>query len=108
MGDNLLPMGWHQTFGIGSKPTADANAYPTRDEILAEIGKVHAAALEYVKSLSAEDLDKRPPGIDQLPERAQALFATVGKCIFGHVSHASGHAGQISMLRRLMGKEPRV
>ena len=107
-GENLLPKGWHGTFGIGSKPTADASAYPSKDEILAHIETVHAAAVKYVKSLSPEDLDKRPPGIDQLPERAQALFSTVGKCIFGHVTHASGHAGQIAMLRRLMGKPPRV
>ena len=61
-----------------------------------------------MKSLSPEDLDRRPPGIGGLPERAQQLFSTVGKCIYGHVTHASGHAGQITMLRRIMGKEPRV
>jgi len=107
-GENLLPKGWHGTFGIGSKPTASPAAYPTKDEILAHIEKVHAAAVTYVKSLSAENLDKRPPGIDDLPERVQEMFSTIGKCIFHHVTHASGHAGQISMLRRLMGKAPRV
>jgi len=28
-GENLLPKGWHGTFGIGSKPTASPAAYPT-------------------------------------------------------------------------------
>jgi len=107
-GENLLPKGWHETFGIGSKPVADATAYPSRDEILGHMAKTHAAALDYVRSLSADDLDRRPPGIDRLPERAQALFATIGRCIFGHVTHESSHAGQITMLRRLLGKAPRV
>jgi len=106
-GENLLPKGWHETFGIGSTPKADASDYPTKDEILGHMEKVHAAAVEYVKSLSPEDLDRRPPGIDHLPERAQELFSTVGKCIWGHVTHASSHAGQITMLRRLLGKQPR-
>ena len=107
-GENLLPAGWHEKFGIGSTPSGDAGDYATKDEILGHLEKVHAAAVEYVKSLAPEDFDKRPPGIDALPKPAQELFATIGKCIFGHVGHASCHAGQITMLRRLLGKEPRV
>jgi len=107
-GENLLPKGWQKKYGIGSTPSTNAGDYPTKDEMLALLAKVHAAAVEYVKSLAPEDFDKRPQGIDSLPERAQALFATIGKCIFGHVTHAAGHAAQIAMIRRLLGKPPRV
>ena len=107
-GENLLPEGWHGKFGIGSKPDADAGGYPSKDEILAHMEKVHAAAVAYVESLTPDDLDRRPPGIDHLPERAQEMFSTIGKCIYHHVGHACAHAGQITMLRRLLGKQPRV
>ena len=107
-GANLLPVGWHEKFGIGSKPVADRAKYPSREEVLKLMEKVHAAAIEYVRSLSPEDLDRRPAGIDRLPERAQALFATIGKCIYQHALHESSHAGQIATLRRFLGRPPRV
>jgi len=107
-GENLLPKGWHEKYGIGSKPSANAGDYPSKDEMLALLEKVHAAALAYVKGLSPEDFDARPQGLDRMPPSAQELFATLGKCIFGHCTHAAGHAGQIAMLRRLLGKKPRV
>jgi hypothetical protein len=107
-GEGILPAGWHKKFGIGSKPSAKASDYPPRQEMLELLEKVHAAAVDYVKSLDPADLDRRPAHIDHLPEPAQQLFATVGKCIYGHVTHAASHAGQIATLRRLMGKPPRV
>ena len=107
-GENLLPKGWQKKFGIGSMPSAKAGDYPTKDEMLALLAKVHAAAVEYVKSLAPEDFDARPPGIANLPKRQQQLFATVGKCIFVHVTHTAGHAAQIATIRRLLGKPPRV
>jgi hypothetical protein len=107
-GKGLLPADWPAKFGIGSSPTVNAKDYPSRKEMLALLEKVHAAAVDYVKSLKPGDYDRRPANIDPLPERAQQLFATVGKCVYGHVTHAAGHAAQIGMLRRLMGKPPRV
>ncbi|HUV40038.1 MAG TPA: DinB family protein [Planctomycetota bacterium] len=107
-GENLLPKGWHEKYGIGSKPSANADDYPSKTEMLALLAKVHAAAVAYVKGLSAEAFDARPQGLDRMPERARELFATVGKCVWGHVTHAAGHAAQIAMIRRLLGKPPRV
>lgn len=107
-GENLLPAGWHETFGIGSQPKSDPKAYPSRKEILALMEKTHIAAIAYIQFLSAKDLDRQPPGIGNLPERARQMFATVGRCLQGHIRHESSHAGQIGMLRRLMGRAPRV
>ena len=107
-GQNLLPKGWMGKFGIGSQPVADPGVYPERDQILALLEKTHAAALDYVMSLAPEDLDDRPVEIDRFPPGAQERFSTVARCISGHVTHESSHVGQIAMLRRIMGKAPRV
>jgi uncharacterized damage-inducible protein DinB len=107
-GKGVLPEGWSEKFGFGSKPVADRAAYPTKDEILGHLKKTHTAAIEYVRSLKPEDLDKRPSGIDRLSPRAQERFSTVARCMEHHITHESSHAGQITMLRRLLGKTPRV
>ena len=107
-GKDLLPEDWMGKFGIKSTPVADMKAYPKREEILATLAKTHAAAMAYVKGLKAEDLDKRPMGIERFPKGAQERFNTVGKCIAGHITHEASHVGQITVLRRLMGKTPRV
>ena len=44
-GKGMLPEEWAGKFGIGSKPVADAKAYPKREEILAAMAKTHAAAI---------------------------------------------------------------
>lgn len=106
--ENLLPGDWMAKFGIGSKPVADPMAYPSRTKVLDQLKKTHATAVEYVRSLTLEDLDRRPVGIDRFPKSAQERFSTVAKAVCGHISHEAGHAGQISMLRRLMGRPPRV
>jgi len=107
-GQDLLPPDWMGKFGIGSQPVSDANVYPTRDEVLALLEKTHAAALDYVKSLTPEDFDTRPVNLDRFPPGVQERFSTVARCISGHVSHEFSHVGQIAMLRRIMGKAPRV
>ena len=107
-GEGLLPRDWMGTFGIGSKPVADATVYPSRAEVLSWLEKTHVAAIDYVRSLTPEDLDRRPVGIDRFPKSAQERFSSVAKAITGHIAHESSHTGQVAMLRRLMGKSPRV
>ncbi len=107
-GEGLLPPDWMGLFGIGSKPVADPTAYPSRAEALSWLERTHAAAIDYVRSLAPEDLDRRPVGIDRFPRSAQERFHSVARGITGHITHESSHTGQIAMLRRLMGKPPRV
>jgi hypothetical protein len=107
-GKSLLPGGWGEKFGIKSQPVGDAGSYPSKEEVLGVLAKTHAAAMEYVSGLAEEDLDKTPVGIARFPAGVQAKFGTVAKCIAGHITHESSHAGQMAVLRRLMGKQPRV
>jgi len=107
-GKNLLPEWWMGKFGIKSQPVAEAGFYPTKGEVLEMLGKTHAAAMEYVGGLTEKALGETPINLARFPATVQAKFGTVAKCLGGHITHEGGHAGQIAMLRRLMGKPPRV
>ena len=107
-GKTLLPEGWAEKFGIGSQPVGDAKAYPTKEEVVATLATLHAEAIAYVKMLKEADLSSLPVGIERFPKPAQERFNTVMKCLTGHITHEASHAGQMAVLRRLMGKTPRV
>jgi uncharacterized damage-inducible protein DinB len=107
-GENVLPGSYFKLFGIGSTPQTAASAYPSRDEILAGMEEAHAAAIDYVGGVSPEELDRPPHGLDRLRPEAQELFHSRGACILHHALHEANHAGQMAVLRRILGKKPRV
>jgi uncharacterized damage-inducible protein DinB len=107
-GKSRMPKEYQQLFALGSKPQSDPSLYPKKDAVLRVLADVHAQALKVVKGLTAERLEERPEGYDEIPARARELFWSKGACISHHATHESGHAGQISMLRRLLGKPYRV
>jgi len=107
-GESVMPEKFLKVFFMGTSPDPDPSVYPAKEEILAVLAEVHTRAVEVVKGLSAEQLDERPEGYEEMPAGAQELFWSKGACIYGHALHEAGHAAQISMLRRLMGKPYRV
>ena len=107
-GEPLLSEDYMRLFAINSKPQGDLSAYPPVEEILSQMSQVHKAALRYVRDLPAADFAARPRIYDRMPERAKALFPTRAHCIMGHITHEANHIGQLSYLRRLLGKPYRV
>jgi len=107
-GRSAMPQDYRQLFFMGTRPQADPSVYPKKGEVLRVLAKVHAQALKVVKGLSAKQLDARPEGYDQMPEGARDLFWSKGACIWHHAMHEASHAGQITLLRRLLGKPSRV
>ena len=107
-GESAMPGRFLKVFFMGTGPDPDPSVYPAKEEILKVLADVHTRAVEVVKGLSAEQLDERPVGYEEMPPGARELFWCKGACIWHHASHEAGHAGQISMLRRLMGKPYRV
>lgn len=107
-GKPLLPKEYGPLLGIGSKPVADASAYPPAETLLAELARVHEAALAYVRGMNPADLDLPPLGFERLPDRAKELFATRGRCIWHHAHHEAAHAAQMAYIRRLLGKPYRI
>jgi len=107
-GDSAMPEEYRKLFFMGTTPQSDPSAYPGKDEILEVLAQVHTRALEVVSAISPGELDEQPMGYEEMPEGARELFWCKGACIYGHARHEAVHAGQITMLRRLMGKPFRV
>ena len=107
-GQSAMPEEYQKLFFMGTTPQADPSLYPTKDEILQVLARVHPKAIEVVEGLTPEQLDERPEGYDQMNPGAQQLFWCKGACIWHHATHESSHAAQITTLRRLMGKPYRV
>ncbi len=85
-------------FGKGSIPDADAGKYPPAAEIRGVFDRVHQQAIQELQSLSEEVLDEAsdPP---------HPMFNTKRGAIEWAAQHELLHAGQIGLLRRLLGKE---
>lgn len=88
---------WTGLFGRGSEPVADAGKYPTKAEILARWDKIRQEVNDTLDRLSDEEL-ARPTGADA------ELFKTVGNCLAALAIHQAFHTGQVSVVRRALGK----
>lgn len=95
-----IPARFRELFGKGSRPVADPSAYPAPTDIRRVFDRIHSEALELVKSISVDELE-RPASGDPHP-----MFITKGQCIAMVAMHESFHAGQIALTRRILGKPP--
>ena len=107
-GQGLLSERYNELLGMGSKLLDDVSGYPAADEILGRLDLIHEAAVDYIRSADEAEFDKAPRCFDRFDERAAAMFATRGRCIWFHAHHEAMHAGQLAYLRRLTGKPYRV
>jgi hypothetical protein len=88
-------------FGRGSDGSADFGDAPSKDELLAQLAKIHDRARDFVSRLSLEDMEREANG-----DVSHPLFAKLGSAFTLVASHDAYHAGQIANLRRAMGKDP--
>ncbi len=86
-------------FQKGSVPEGSPQAYPSIEEIRQVFDRVHAQALSELSGYTDEELDVK------LPE-PHAVFDTKLGSIYFCPAHEMLHAGQIGLLRRLLGKPP--
>ena len=103
---NLQPGDWDliskdnlRRFAKGTTPDSDPSVYPTAVEIRAMLDRVHAAVLRDVPAYQGDDLDK--PLVNPHP-----IFKTKLEALYFCSKHEMLHAGQIGLLRRLLGKSP--
>lgn len=94
----LMSGKFRKLFMKGTTPSPDRDAYPAPDEILDVLNKVHLQMRAEIASLE-ETLDEEsgPP---------HAAYATKYGALLFAPDHEMLHAGQIGMLRRMMGKPP--
>jgi hypothetical protein len=95
----FYPPEYMTLFGIKSVPQSDPSKYPPPSEIMAVFTRVHEQGLRECASLTEADLDAEVT----LPH---PLFHTKLGSLLTCARHEMMHAGQIGMLRRLLGKPP--
>jgi hypothetical protein len=96
---NLITPEWIGLFGKGSTPDPDPTKYPSIGAIVALVERVHAMALETCAAPPESDLDT-----PSLPQHWQ--FDTKLGAIQWCARHEMTHAGQIGLLRRMLGQKP--
>jgi hypothetical protein len=95
----LMSSGFRKLFSRGTTPEWDAAKYPAPAEIRATFDRVHAQALREIPAFTAEQLTEPS-------DRPYAGYPSkLGALLFCPL-HEMIHAGQIGLLRRLMGKAP--
>jgi len=95
----LMTSGFRKQFSRGTVPEVDATKYPSPGEIRATLDRVHAQVQKESPSFTAEQLQEP---VD-MPYAAEPT--KLGGLLFcSH--HEMLHAGQLGLLRRLLGRAP--
>lgn len=95
----LMSGSFRKRFAKGSTPETDPAYYPPLPEIRQTFDRIHACCLKELAGMDEQ-------GLDDPVEPPHAAFATrLGALLFA-ANHEMLHAGQIGLLRRLMGKPP--
>lgn len=94
----LIPAEFAASFGRGSEP-ASAGESPSVEQIQSVFDRVHEQTLAELSQRTAEELDVAT-------EPTHPMFSTKLEAVEFSSQHELLHAGQIALLRRLMGKRP--
>jgi hypothetical protein len=94
----LMKGKFRKLFMKGTTPKAGAENNPTSEEILTVLDRVYQQTLVELPSFESH--------LDEAVDAPHAAFGTKFGSLLFAADHEMLHAGQIGMLRRLMGKEP--
>jgi hypothetical protein len=97
--DDLITEAFLAHFGRDLAPTPDPSAYPPAGVIRATFDRVHEQVLR--EWAAWEDADLAAPAV-----KPHAIAKTKLACLVWCVQHELIHAGQIGLLRRLLGRPP--
>lgn len=97
--EQLISLAMLTIFGAGSVPDPDPMKYPPIDEIRGAFHRVHEAAMAECAKLKDFELDAAP-------HKAHRLFNTKLGSLQWCARHEMVHAGQIALLRRMIGRRP--
>ena len=95
----LMSSKFRKLFSRGSTPNPDASAYPDAGEIRSVFDAVHRQSMEEIVGFAPADLEEE---IDM----PYAGFPTKFGALLFCSHHEMLHAGQIGVLRRLLGYDP--
>lgn len=95
----LMSSKFRKQFGRGSTPTTDSSASPDATAIREVFDAVHAQAMQELPEFD-------PATLDEAIDLPYAGYPTKYGALLFCSHHEMIHAGQIGLLRRLMGLEP--
>lgn len=93
---------WSSIVGINSVPSLSEEDYPSMQEGLQMLESVRTDVLEYLNTIDEDTLNNK----SHAPEEFGDDFGTVGKCFTAMIMHVSIHAGQLSVIRKSLGRRP--
>lgn len=100
--ESAAPEGWGDLFRTGGTPSADPAGLPGKEDLIAELEKVHERWKAALPGVDASVLDAEHPD-----EATRAYFPTVGAMVaFIMTSHEMDHLGQLAAWRRAAGFGP--
>jgi hypothetical protein len=97
--DNLVSAAFLKLFAKDSVPDPDASKYPSPSDIRGVLDRVHAQAMRELSELPEAEWDVAPL-------KSHPLAQTKLECLFWCAHHEMLHAGQIGLVRRLLGNAP--
>ncbi|MFG0276064.1 MAG: DinB family protein [Phycisphaerales bacterium] len=89
-------------FDIGSTPTGDRGAYPSKAELLAAHDRARASLVAAFERADDAVFGKPNPG----PVLSQGLPTLAPMSVFMMLTHEATHLGQISVWRQAQGMRP--
>lgn len=95
----LVPASFRSLFGRGTNAVADSGRYPKPHELRAVLDHVH-------EHVSVELAELPVAELDQPPTKPHPAFRTKFEALVFCGEHEMVHAGQIGLLRRLLGHPP--
>ncbi|HVU86838.1 MAG TPA: DinB family protein [Pirellulales bacterium] len=97
----ILPPKFTELFLRGTAPVPDPAKYPAPAEILETLGRVQAAVETELARHADADLEQPQRG------KPHPLFTTTLGGLFWCARHEMLHAGQVGLLKRLLGYAPK-
>jgi len=95
----LMPSLFRKQFSRGTKPNPDAAANPSPAELRAILYRVHQQVLAELPTFPDQQLDEPV-------DMPYAAYPTKFGALLFCAHHEMLHAGQLGLLRRLLGKDP--
>ncbi len=97
--EQLISESFLQHFGKGSVPDPDPAKNPSIEEIRSVYESMYRQVLTEMEHVAASDLESPPV-------KEHKIAKTKLACFFWAANHELIHAGQIALLRRLLGQSP--
>jgi hypothetical protein len=94
---------WKPLFDWGSEPVDDPAVYPPFDEVMSTFKELRARTHAFLDEVGEAGLDR--PTKSQPPGFGGSGFETVGGAIVIIAGHATGHLGQLNVVRAAAGKQ---